>query len=119
MGNYVFIKGKIFLRCNNRAMNFFYENILAVAHEMQLDNNPIIMGFIAALDQDTYGLGCIFIDLVNFIKSSSDLGLLKELVKNTVKKIAKEKICTPESLMDYQDFNDKLALISFEDIEKH
>jgi hypothetical protein len=107
MGNYILGSKKILLRCNNRAMNFFHENLLTVAKEMNYISNKEINEFISLLDQDLYGLGCIFIEINDIFHSEENLVLLKELIQKTIQKIKQEKICTDESLQHFEKFNNE------------
>lgn len=108
MANYIMLNKAIILRCSNCAMNCFYENLLEIAEKEDLKDNEELMKLIAELDQNTYGLGCVGLDITQELHSLVNIKLFARLVEKTIEKIKSDKKCAIEIIEIFVGFSDAL-----------
>lgn len=89
MANYILKKDAPILRCSNWAMDVLYENL----HAMIFNNDLLFQNdqfekFILKLNQETYGRGCIYVDIIDYI-DEKNLQNFAMLVNKVIEKIKK------------------------------
>jgi len=111
MGNYIVKNEETLIRLNNWGMDKFYAQLLEAATAIGCDDNEQLMEFIERLDQDTYGRGCIYVDITELNEKNKKI--LKGLVERVIKKI-KQKDGTPDEYIELflkllEDFKNKIS----------
>ncbi len=110
MANYILRNDEVILRCANWAMDVLYENLLAIAHKENFLHNSVVMSFISLLDQDTYGRGCIYVNIADVFKDNkNDLSIFVKILTNVIETIEKESNYPSELIEWFKNFRDKLC----------
>lgn len=109
MANYILKKEDVILRLNNCYMDYFYLNLLEAAKEEGSEYDKKLMGFILHLDQDVYGRGCVYVDIMDL--EESNRRKLKYLTEKIIEKF-KTKIVGQDRdlfLVLLEDFKNKIV----------
>ena len=113
MANYILKHGVEILRCSNWAMEVVYDNLKEIVQSEGLDNELLIK-FLEHLDQNTYGRGCIYIDITDFFNHSSNklpITLLVDLVEKVIKKIKLSNTFDASFINLLEEFKHNLVLL--------
>lgn len=112
MSNYIFKNGIEILRCSNWAMEVLYEALLTTLNTQGLQNNKVLMNFVQRLNQNIYGRGCIYIDVVDFFNDDStkaSYDLLLDIIKKAINKIKEANTFDSQFILLLEQFYDALA----------
>lgn len=61
-------------------MENLYETLSKLIISKKLGDNKLLLKFIIKLDQDQFGLGAAFADILKFFKNKSELSLISDLL---------------------------------------
>jgi len=100
MANTIYKHDKILLKCANTVTDSIYQALHKTSIEKNIPPNSNIFNFIEQLNQDTYGLGCVSIDIDNYLISTQDLILFADLLRDTIQ-ISEEKYAWSEITKHY------------------
>ena len=111
MANYILKNDNVVLRCSNWAMEVLYENLSNFYTKENLKNKKL-KEFINALDQNIYGRGAIYIELLNYFDMKQDkitLEKLHELLSKVIKNVRQEKTFDPSLMKILEQFKNNIA----------
>jgi len=86
MANTMWYKKALLCRASNRVFEIMYELLEKIYKEKQM-NITSIKSLIEALDQETYGYGCVSKDLEEYFKTKSDYLTFAEMINDVIQKI--------------------------------
>jgi hypothetical protein len=85
MANLILKNDEVILKCANWALDLLYKNILEIIQEKKIEVDEQLNDFLSRLDQDVYGLGSIYLDVMVLDESNRDK--LQFLTEKAIEKI--------------------------------
>lgn len=110
MANYILKNNIDILRCNNWAMEAFFNNLKELIDAEGLEKNEILINFLERLDQDNYGRGCVYAEITNYFNGSPNklpIRLLYDLTLKTIERI-KQKGFQEDYIILLDEFSRKI-----------
>lgn len=109
MSNIILQNKQLILKCSNGLLDLLY-NHLNIIIDDELIHNAVVRDFVHHLDQQTYGLGCIFIDIKDFFKKRHDMILFIHILNEAINSANKEKSIDADNLTRINNFTNNLII---------
>ena len=115
MANYILKNNVDILRCANWAMDLIFGNLKLAINEEGLEDNSVLNDFLEKLDQDNYGRGCVYVEILDYFSQEPNekklsLTLLYTLMKKTIEKIKQDISLDPRFIQRLEEFKEKILI---------
>lgn len=108
MGIHIYCDKKDILDIKNVIFDIIHKSILSIIDKENLQITRNIQDMLENMDQDIYGLGAIWVDIADFIKTKEELLLFADLVKQAIEREHQERTFIPEALERLWHFHQEI-----------
>lgn len=103
MGNYILKNNQVIMRCNNLAMDTFYEYLSDVVKKEGIEEKQLLL-FLNRINQDIYGRGNVYVELMKYLPNEELLLMLHKLVGKAIKQMQEKNEYSDDRIKIFEDF---------------